>query len=107
VGDLALDTLSEIATDQTLLADVARRQSTLNWTFAAIGLAMFFTYVLLNAFAPTALSAKVPGTESISLAIALGYFMIIATVVLTGIYVYCNNRYVEPLLERLRREHNA
>lgn len=93
--------------EQALLARVARRQAAINWSFAAVGLAMFFGYVLLQVFAGHRLAAPIGVGSSVTVAIVLGYSMIVATVVLTGLYVFCNDRYVEPLLERLRQEHHV
>lgn len=92
---------------QQLLARVARRKLIVSFSFAGLALAMQVGYVLLNAFGSQLLAARIAPGSSITVAIALGYLMILATAALTGVYVYVNNRYVAPGIERLRRRYDV
>ena len=95
--------INERRVDQKLLREASRRQSVVSWSFTAIGLILFFGYVALMAYNVPVLRVIFPGTRSTPVAIALGYVMILSTVVFTGLFVLVNNRYVRPLLDELRR----
>jgi len=97
-------TAHSAAADPTLLRLAARRQSVVSWSFAAAGLTLFFGYIALTASDLPLLRTTLPGTRSVSVAIALGYAMLMLTVLLTGLFLIVNERYVRPLLERLRAE---
>lgn len=88
-----------------LLERVARRKLVVSFSFAAIAIGMEIVYVLLNAFAGGLLSERIVPGSSVTVAIALGYLMILAMIALAGIYVFVTHRYVTPEMERLRREH--
>jgi len=90
--------------DPALLAVIAHRQSIVSWSFASMGLAMFSVYVLLNVLARPTLVLPVAATSSFTLAIALGFGMLLATMLLTAAYVLVTARYVTPLVELLRRQ---
>jgi len=92
------------AVDQTLLQLAVHRQSVVSWSFAGAGLTLFFGYIALIAFDAPFLQSTMPGTRSITVAIALGYAMIALTVLLTAGFVIVNSHYVRPLLDRLRQE---
>ena len=89
--------------DSGLLRVCARRQSRVSWAFATIGAVLYFGYLGLMTVNPPLMSAVLPGTRSITVAIAAGYLMIALVVLLTGLFVIVNNRYVRPLLMKLRK----
>ena len=69
---------------------VARR-SRLAWGLSSIIVLMYFSFILLIAFAPDILGQPISETSLITIGIPLGIFIIVTAFVLTGIYVYKAN----------------
>jgi uncharacterized membrane protein (DUF485 family) len=75
----------------------------LRWTLSAITLVMFFGFILLISMARGALGANIAGS-AIPVGLGLAFAMIVAVVVLTGIYVLQSNSRFDPLTRALNRE---
>jgi uncharacterized membrane protein (DUF485 family) len=86
--------LSRIENDPNYLKLVAERKS-LGWTLAVITLAMYYGYIAIVAFAPSVISVKLFGT--ITVGIVLGVAIILASILLTGIYVMRANAEYDDL----------
>ncbi|MEE9413385.1 MAG: DUF485 domain-containing protein [Methylococcales bacterium] len=69
---------------------VARR-ARLAWGLSSIIVLMYFSFILLIAFAPDILGQPISETSLITIGIPLGIFIIVTAFVLTGIYVYKAN----------------
>jgi uncharacterized membrane protein (DUF485 family) len=78
-------------------------RSKLRWTLSVITLVMFFGFILLISMARGALGATIAGS-AIPVGLGLGFAMIVAVVVLTGIYVMQSNSRFDPLTRSLNRE---
>ncbi|RYE64622.1 MAG: DUF485 domain-containing protein [Oxalobacteraceae bacterium] len=98
-----LASLGGLAEDPRYHALVKRR-SRFAWVLTTIILAIFFGYILLIAFRRDILAMQI-GDGVTSLGIPLGLGVILAGIVLTGIYVRRANRDFDPAMEALRREH--
>ncbi len=62
------------------------------WTLSIIMLMIYYGYIALVAFAPATIAVKISG--SITIGLLLGVSIILAAIVLTGIYVLrANSRY--------------
>ncbi|MBA2770696.1 MAG: DUF485 domain-containing protein [Pseudomonadota bacterium] len=84
---------------QQLLAERAR----FSWALTLIMLAIFFGYILLIAFAPGVLAARIgDGTTTIGIPIGLG--VIISGIALTGVYVHRANSRYDPLIAAIVEE---
>jgi uncharacterized membrane protein (DUF485 family) len=68
------------------------KRSRLAWRLSSIILLMYFSFILLIAFAPDILGQPISETSLITIGIPLGIFIIVSAFVLTGIYVYKANR---------------
>jgi uncharacterized membrane protein (DUF485 family) len=77
-------TLSRIENDPNYQKLVSERKS-FGWTLAIITLVMYYGYIAIVAFAPSIIAAKLFGT--ITIGIVLGVAIILASILLTGIYV--------------------
>jgi len=84
------------------LTIIAHRSMVINGSFAGLTTALFLGYVLIIACAGTSLTRATGIGSSVTVAISLGYLMILIMMLLTGIYVFLNTRYVEPLIDSLR-----
>ena len=83
--------------------ELVRRRSRLTWTLTAVILVIFFGYILLIAFNKELLARPVFGGTT-SLGIPLGIGVILAGILLTGIYVWRASRDLDPLAIALHVE---
>ena len=77
-------TLKRIQVDPHYQKLVSERKS-FSWTLTIITLVIYYGFIAIVAFAPGVISAKVAG--DITIGIILGVAIILASIVLTGIYV--------------------
>lgn len=82
---------------------LVRERARLSWLLTAIMLAIYFGYILLIAF-DRELLARPIGAGTITVGIPLGIGVILAGIVLTGIYVHRANRRFDALTARIREE---
>lgn len=99
------DAVQELFEDPRL-EEILRRRSRFTWLLTAVMLVLYFGYILLIAFRRDILARPV-GDGVTSLGIPLGIGVILAGIVLTGIYVYRANCEFDPQLDALRRERGA
>ena len=86
--------LNRIENDPNYLKLVSERKS-LGWTLAIITLIMYYGYIAIVAFAPSVIAVKAFG--SITVGIILGVAIILASILLTGIYVMRANAEYDDL----------
>lgn len=86
--------LSRIENDPNYVKLVSERKS-LGWTLAVITLVMYYGYIAIVAFAPSLIA--VPLFGSITVGIVLGVAIILASILLTGIYVMRANAEYDEL----------
>ena len=96
------DTLAEVARSP-LYERLVRERSRFAWRLTIIMLAIFFGYMLLIAFAPGFLAVRIAG-QATTLGIPLGVGVILAGILLTGIYVHRANTRFDPMLAEILRE---
>ena len=82
--------------------ELVRERSRFSWLLTAIMLVIFFGYILLIAFAPDLLARRV--SSATTLGIPLGIGVILAGILLTGIYVYRANSRFDPMIAEIVRE---
>jgi uncharacterized membrane protein (DUF485 family) len=87
-------TLNRIESDPNYQKLVSERKS-FGWTLAIITLVMYYGYIAIVAFAPSIIAAKLFGT--ITIGIVLGVAIILASILLTGIYVMRANAEYDDL----------
>ncbi|THD47178.1 MAG: DUF485 domain-containing protein [Bradyrhizobium sp.] len=86
-------TIKRIQSDPNYQKLVAERTS-FGWTLTIITLVIYYGFIALVAFAPSVIAVPVAG--SITIGIILGVAIIIASILLTGIYVMrANSQYDE------------
>jgi uncharacterized membrane protein (DUF485 family) len=86
--------LRRIENDPNYQKLVSERKS-LGWTLAIITLVMYYGYIAIVAFAPSLIA--VPLFGSITVGIVLGVAIILASILLTGIYVMRANAEYDEL----------
>jgi uncharacterized membrane protein (DUF485 family) len=86
--------LRRIENDPNYLKLVSERKS-LGWTLSIITLVMYYGFIAIVAFAPSLIA--VPLFGSITVGIVLGVAIILASILLTGIYVVRANAEYDEL----------
>ena len=89
-----LSTLQRIEADPNYQKLVSERKS-LGWTLAIITLVMYYGFIAIVAFAPGLIALRVAGY--ITVGIILGVAIILASILLTGIYVLRANSEYDDL----------
>lgn len=96
------DMVERVARDPRYQA-LVRRRARFTWTLTAIMLAIFFGYILLIAFDKALLATPIGGGTT-TLGIPIGIGVILAGILLTGLYVRRANRDFDPALKAIREE---
>lgn len=73
---------------------LVKERSAFGWTLAILTLVLYYGYIAIVAFAPNLIAQKVSG--DITVGIIMGVGLILASIILTGVYVLrANSRYDE------------
>jgi uncharacterized membrane protein (DUF485 family) len=81
-----------------------KERDTLAWTLTVLVLIIYFGFILAVAFAPDFLTQPISATSVIPVGMLIGVGVIVASVVLTGIYVYRANSTFDPLIREIIQE---
>ncbi len=81
-----------------------KERDALAWTLTILVLVIYFGFILLVAFAPAFLTQPISATSVIPVGMLIGVGVIVASVVLTGIYVYRANNTFDPLIHEIIQE---
>jgi uncharacterized membrane protein (DUF485 family) len=95
--------LGRIESDPNYLKLVSERKS-LGWTLTIITLVMYYGYIAIVAFAPSVIAISLAGT--ITVGIVLGLAIILASILLTGIYVMRANAEYDDLTSAIVNSNN-
>ena len=87
-------TMERIKSDPNYIKLVADRKS-FGWTLAIITLIIYYGYIALVAFAPSVIAIPIAG--AVTWGLVIGLAIIIASVLLTGIYVMRANSQYDDL----------
>jgi uncharacterized membrane protein (DUF485 family) len=90
--------LARIQRDPNYIRLVRERKS-FGWTLSIIILVLYYGFIALVAFAPDVIATKVAG--SITIGLILGVALILASIVLTGIYVLRANSQYDDLTKAI------
>jgi uncharacterized membrane protein (DUF485 family) len=82
---------------------LVRIRTRYGWTLTALMMIVYYGYILLIAFNKELLSARI-GSGVLTWGIPAGLFVIVFTVVITGIYVWRANAQFDDLTEAIRQE---
>ncbi|HMV38368.1 DUF485 domain-containing protein [Plasticicumulans sp.] len=67
--------------------DLVAKRSAFGWTLAVVMLVIYYGFILVIAYSPTSLAAKVGAGATMSIGMPLGVAIIVSAFLLTGIYV--------------------
>ena len=71
--------------------ELVSKRTKFAWILSIIMLAIYYTFIMIIAFSPATLGAKISAGSVISIGIPIGIVIILSAFVLTGIYVYRAN----------------
>jgi uncharacterized membrane protein (DUF485 family) len=83
---------------------LVKERDVLAWTLTVLVLIIYFGFILLVAFAPEFITRPISATSVIPVGLLLGVGVIVASVVLTGIYVTRANSTFDPLIHDIIQE---
>ena len=83
---------------------LVQARDTLAWTLTVLVLIIYFGFILLVAFAPGFLTQPIAAGSVIAVGIPVGVGVILASVILTGIYVRRANNTFDPLIREIIQE---
>ncbi len=78
--------------------DLVSQRSKLSWTLAVLVLIVYYSFILVIAFAPEILGVPISENATATWGIVLGLGVILFTFVVTGIYVHRANTLYDKLL---------
>ena len=84
--------------------ELVKRRDTLSWTLSAIVCVLYFGFTLMIAFTPEILTHPIASDSVIPFGMLLGVGVIIASCILTGIYVFIANNTFDPIVNEIVRE---
>lgn len=96
-------TLKEIKTHPAY-KELVRARARATWPLAILMLVVYFSYILVIAFAPDLFAIKVIDDAHTTWGIVIGLGVILFSFLLTGIYVRIANKKLEPLTEQLQEK---
>jgi len=83
---------------------LTQQRDSLAWILSACVLVLYFGFVLMVAFAPDTLTQPISSTSVIPVGMLVGVGVIVASIILTGIYVRQANSKFDPMIEELMRD---
>ena len=84
--------------------ELVERRGRLAWTLSAIVCVIFYGFILMIAFTPGFLTQPISAGSVIPVGLPIGVGVILASCLLTGIYVYQANHSFDPLFEEIVKE---
>ena len=97
------DLYEKVKRNQTFHQLVARR-SKLAWGLSSIIFIVYFSFILLIAFAPDMLGKPISPGSLITIGIPVGVFIIVMAFVLTGVYVWKANKDYDRINQEIIEE---
>lgn len=94
---------SRIQTDPRYL-ELKTKRDALAWILSAIVCVLYFGFILMVAFTPDILTSPVTTGGVIPVGMFVGVGVIVASCLLTGVYVYQANAVFDPLIHELIKD---
>ena len=84
--------------------ELVHKRSRFNWIMAIIMLVIYYSFIMIIAFAPGFLGTPIRAGSVITIGIPIGIGVILSAFILTGIYVFRANAQFDPLTNEIKRE---
>ena len=75
-----------------------------SWSFLLFLLGLYLLFSLLSVYSPASLARPVMAGGVVPVGVALGYFILAMTFVITLLYVWIANSFFEPLGQKITRD---
>lgn len=98
------DRLVEALNDNPKFYEVVKKKQRFSMTLLALTLGLYIILMLAVAFAPNLVGMPMSKDTVTTWGIPAGFFLIIWTVLLTGVYVNRTNKVYDPMNEELLKE---
>jgi uncharacterized membrane protein (DUF485 family) len=95
------DDLTKRVLQDPAFIELEKKRNTLGWTLTAITLTIYFGFILLVAFSPATLATPL-GSMTMTLGLPIGVGIIVASIVMTGIYVWRANSVFDVLTDKIK-----
>jgi len=83
---------------------LVKRRNSLGWILSIVECIMYFGFTMMIAFTPDILTAPISSDSVIPMGMLIGVGIIVASAVLTGIYVYVANNTYDPIIHEIIEE---
>ncbi len=90
--------------EHPLYIQLLKTRRKITWPLTIAGLLSYFGLILAGAFIPAELVKPIAEGFVTSWGVVLGFAVIIGCLVITTIYVYFANKYIEPILKQLKEQ---
>ncbi|OWY37357.1 hypothetical protein CEK28_17655 [Xenophilus sp. AP218F] len=97
------ETLKKVQSNPKYL-ELVHKKTSLGWTLAIVMLVIYYGFILVLAFAPSALGQPLSAGSTMTVGIPIGVFIIVSAFALTGIYVHKANTEFDPLNQQIVEE---
>jgi uncharacterized membrane protein (DUF485 family) len=84
--------------------ELVKARDTLAWTLTILVLIIYFGFILMIAYAPGFLTQPISANSVIPVGLPIGVGVILASIILTGIYVVRANNTFDPLISQIIQE---
>ncbi len=82
---------------------LVKARNSYGWFFSLLVMIVYYGFILLIAFDKELLSTKM-GDGAMTIGIPVGFFVLVFTVIITGIYVRRANKEFDDLTEKIKSE---
>lgn len=83
---------------------LVNQRNKLGWTLSAVVMVMYFSFILMIAYAPSILTDPIAVGSVIPQGMFIGVGIILASCITTGIYVYIANNTFDPIVLKIVEE---
>lgn len=97
------DTMLQRIAANPVYQELRQKRLSYGWTLTIIMLVIYYGFIVLIAFSPQVLATRI-GSGVITWGIPIGFGVIVATIVLTAVYVRRANSEFDALNDRLIQE---
>ena len=83
---------------------LVKTRSSYGWFLTALMMIVYYGFILLVAYAKPFMGSRISPDSVITWAVPIGLFVLVFTIIITGIYVRRANTEFDDMTEKLRKE---
>lgn len=85
-------------------AELVGKRTRFAWILSIVMLVIYYSFIMVIAFAPSSLATKISEGSVISVGIPVGIVIILSAFILTGIYVFRANGEFDELTNQIKED---